>query len=282
MSGEVVVGVTGTTSSASAIGWAAEQAVARRVPLVLVHAVGAVQTGTEPDWDDAIAAGAGELLAREAARVAAEHPGLDIRTEIEAQTPGRALTRRSATAHLVVVGTRRTTPARRVFSGSLAYQVVAGAHCPVAVVPPGAPPPENRVVVGADGSPESVAAVRAGAREADRLGAVLQVVHAWQEPTVLASVGWVPPELPSAVKDEERVVLAETTAGLGDEYPDLDVERTLIQADPASAMLAAAERARLVVVGSHGRGGVARMLLGSVSHALVLHAPGPVLVVRST
>jgi nucleotide-binding universal stress UspA family protein len=282
MSGEVVVGVTGTASSGSAIRWAADQAVARGVPLVLVHAVATSQTGTDAAWDDAIAAGAGELLAREAARVGVDHPGLDIRTEVEAQTPGRALTRRSATAHLVVVGTRRTTPARRVFSGSLAYQVVAGAHCPVAVVPPDTPAPENRVVVGADGSPESVVAVRAGAREADRLGAVLQVVHAWREPAVLASVGWVPPELPSAVKDEERVVLAEATAGLADRYPDLDVERTLVQADPSSAMLAAAERARLVVVGSHGRGGVARMLLGSVSHALVLHAPCPVLVVRAT
>ena len=83
-----------------------------------------------------------------------------------------------------------------------------------------------------------------------------------------------------AVKDEERVVLGESTAGLAEEYPDLEVERTLAEADPSSALLAAAALARLLVVGSHGRGGVARMLLGSVSHAMVLHSPCPVLVVR--
>lgn len=281
MSGEVVVGVAGTPSSEQAVRWAADAAQARGATLVVVHALGLPVSGFESVWDDAVGAGVQRMLAHEVEVATQDHPGLTVRTEIDLETPGRALTRRSDAARLLVVGTRRTTAAHRVYSGSFAYQVVAGSHCPVAVVPPSLRVPENRVVVGVDGSRDSVAAVAAAAQEADRAGASLQVVHAWQEPAVLASVGWVPPELPSAVQDEERVVLGESTAGLGEMYPDLEVERTLVQADAAAALLATCATARLVVVGSHGRGGVARMLLGSVSHALVLHAPCPVLVVRS-
>lgn len=281
MVGEVVVGVTGRTSSADAVRWAADAALARRADLVLVHAVGLPVGGYESVWDDVLSAEVSAMLAREAEVAAQGRPDLAVRTEIDMDTPGRALTRRSETASLLVVGTRRTTPEHRVFSGSFAYQVVAGARCPVAVVPPSARVPENRVVVGADGSHDGLAAVRAAAHEADRTGAVLHVVHAWREPTAVASVGWVPPELASAVKDDERVVLAESTAGLAEQYPDLEIERTLVEADPSSALLTAAATARLLVVGSHGRGGVARMLLGSVSHAMVLHAPCPVLVARA-
>lgn len=281
MRSEVVVGVAGTPSSEDAVRWGAAAADARGADLVLVHAVGLPVAGYEGIWDDAAGQGVADMLAREAAVAAEGHPDLKVRTEIDMESPGLALTRRSETAALLVVGTRRTTPQHRVFSGSLAYQVVAGSQCPVGVVPPSSRVPENRVVVGADGSRDSLAAVRAAAREADRTGAVLHVVHAWKEPTVLASMGWVPPELPSSVKDEERVVLAESTAGLAEDYPDLEVERTLVEADPASALLTAAATARLLVVGSHGRGGVARMLLGSVSHAMVLHAPCPVLVARA-
>jgi nucleotide-binding universal stress UspA family protein len=280
MNGEVVVGVAGTPSSQDAVRWGADAAQARGVELVLVHAVGLPVAGYEGVWDDALNAGVSAMLAREAEVAGEAYPDLKVRTEVDMETPGRALTRRSGEASVLVVGTRRTTPQHRVYSGSLAYQVVAGARCPVVVVPPSVRVPENRVVVGADGSSEGLEAVRVAAREADRTGAVLQVVHAWREPTILASVGWVPPELPSAVKDEERVVLGESTAGLAEEYPDLEVERTLAEADPSSALLAAAALARLLVVGSHGRGGVARMLLGSVSHAMVLHSPCPVLVVR--
>lgn len=280
MSSEVVVGVAGTSSSGDAVRWGAEAAQARGADLVLVHAVGLPVGGYEDVWNDVLGARVEAMLAHQAEVAAEGRPDLKIRTEIDMESAGQALTRRSESADLVVVGTRRTTPQHRVYSGSLAYQVVAGARCAVAVVPPSVRVPENRVVVGADGSREGVEAVRTAAREAERTGAVLQVVHAWREPTILASVGWAPPELPSAVKDEERVVLGESTAGLAEEHPDLEVERTLVEADPSSALLAAAALAQLLVVGSHGRGGVARMLLGSVSHAMVLHSPCPVLVVR--
>lgn len=280
MSAEVVVGVSGTPSSERAVRWAGEAAVVRHAELVLVHAVGDAVSGYGL-WDDGVAAGVQEVLDREADRVRAALPTLTVRTEIDLDRPARCLTNRSGTAALVVVGTRRTTQAQRVFSGSLAYQVVAGAHCPVAVVPPATAPSENRVVVGADGSPDSVAAVRAGAHEADVTGGVLEVVHAWQEVAVIAPVTPEPARLWSIVRDDEQVVLAEATAGLAEDFPGLVVERTLVESSPAEALLAAAARARLVVIGSRGRHGIARMLLGSTSHAVVLHSPSPVLVVRS-
>ncbi|QZN86983.1 universal stress protein [Cellulomonas sp. C5510] len=280
MGHEVVVGVDGTQSSRRAVQWGAQEAWARRTELVLVHATGRPSPGLESAWDSMLDAEVAAMLDREAARARHDLPELKIRTEVDADTPARCLTRRSATARLVVVGTRRMTAAERVFTGSLAYQVVAGSHCSVAVVPPVTGPAENRVVVGADGSPDSVAAVRAGAEQADRAGAVLEVVHAWQEPAVTMTATWLPPDLSDVTREEEQVVLAEASAGLGADFPDLEVERTLVRAQPAAALLAASASALLLVVGSRGLHGVARMLLGSTSHAVVLHSPCPVLVVR--
>lgn len=280
MGHEVVVGVDATLSSRGAVVWGAEAAWARRSELVLVHAVGKPAPGLDLMWDGMLESEIAAMLQREAARARHGRGELKVRTEIDVDTPARCLVSRSVTAGLVVVGTRRMTAAQRVFSGSSAYQVVAGAHCSVAVVPPVTGPAGNRVVVGADGSPDSVAAVRRGAEEADRLGAVLEVVHAWEDPAVVNGVTWVPPDLSELTQEEERLVLAEAVAGLGEDYPDLEVVRTLVRAQPAAALLAAASAARLVVVGSRGLRGVARMLLGSTSHALVLHSPCPVLVVR--
>lgn len=279
---EVVVGVAGTLSSARAVSWAGEHAAARGAELVLVHAVGQPHRGlgsAEDEWDDATSAGVREMLEREAERVRGQLPDLRTRTEVDRDSPARCLTTRSATAALVVVGTRQLSAAQRVFSGSLAYQVVAGAQCPVAVVPPLTRPAADRVVVGVDGSPESVAALQTAADEADRLGAVLDVVHAWQEPSVAWAVR-VPPDLGSATRAGEQRLLEAVVAGLEQEHPGLQVRRHLLEAPAAAALLAEADSARLLVVGSRGLHGVARMLLGSTSHAAVLHSPCPVLVVR--
>ncbi|WHP18168.1 universal stress protein [Cellulomonas sp. ES6] len=276
---EVVVGVAGTLSSERAVHWAGEQAAARGAELVLVHAVGRPRAGYGEVWEEAVRAGVREMLEREAERVCAAVPDLKARTEIDLETPARSLTERSAGAALVVVGTRRLGPTQRVFSGSLAYQVVAGAQCPVAVVPPLTRPAADRVVVGTDGSAESAAAVRAAAVEAARTGGVLDVVHAWQEASVLWAVR-VPPDLGSATHAHARAVLEAASAGLEEEHPGLEVRRRLVETDPAGALLAAADSARLLVVGSRGLHGVSRMLLGSTSHAVVLHSPCPVLVER--
>lgn len=82
------------------------------------------------------------------------------------------------------------------------------------------------------------------------------------------------------VETEERAVLGECLAGWAQKYPDVPVRRVVARDGPAHALLAEVAQARLVVVGTRGRGGFRGLLLGSVSHALLHRSPCQVAVVR--
>lgn len=275
MSNQVVVGVDGTVSSHGAVRWGAEAAAAHGAELLLVHAVGDV------GWDDALGRVASEMLERAAEDARAASPHVKVRTEVEYERPVLCLVRRSESARLLVVGTRRMTHAQRIFSGSHAYEIAAAAHCTSAVVPTVESEHDDRVLVGVDGSPDSVAAVMAAAEEAERHDEVLEVLHAWDEPAMWAAQGYVPPERTDELRQQEELVLAESVAGVAERFPGLEVTRTLVKLPPAAALLERGARARLVVVGSRGLHGVRRLLVGSTSHAVILHASRPVLVVRA-
>jgi nucleotide-binding universal stress UspA family protein len=74
--------------------------------------------------------------------------------------------------------------------------------------------------------------------------------------------------------------LAERLAGWRERYPDVTVHPRVVRDNPATHLLDEANSAELLVVGSHGRGGFAGMLLGSVSTAVVHAARIPVIVAR--
>jgi nucleotide-binding universal stress UspA family protein len=75
-------------------------------------------------------------------------------------------------------------------------------------------------------------------------------------------------------------MLAEQVASWQEKYPNVAVEGQIVHERPAAALIELGGLARMIVVGSRGRGGFARLLLGSVSQAVVRHASCPVVVCR--
>ncbi|MFE1318654.1 universal stress protein [Kitasatospora phosalacinea] len=137
----------------------------------------------------------------------------------------------------------------------------------------------SRIVVGVDGSPSSRAALAWAVRQAELTGARVEAVTAWQYP---AGYGWPAPVLQSfdfAAAASQS--LSETVAAVAAGHEGVEIRQRVIQEHPATALLAAADGADLLVVGNRGRGGFAGTLLGSVSQHCVHHASCPVLVIRA-
>lgn len=137
------------------------------------------------------------------------------------------------------------------------------------------------IVVGIDGSPASARALHWAAEEARLRAATLRVIHAWSSPYHEGEIAHLSSEVAynalGQKTAEQTVDLA--LRGIAD-VGVATVERCTVEAQPAQALLEAAQDAALLVVGSRGRGGFSSMLLGSVSHQCALHAPCPVVIVR--
>jgi nucleotide-binding universal stress UspA family protein len=133
----------------------------------------------------------------------------------------------------------------------------------------------RRVLVGVDGSPGSRAALRRAVVEATAHDAVLEVVMAWSYLDQVVAPAADPQYGEGRAAADLAAILAEE---VGDP-PPCEVEAHVVNDLPARAILARAEGAWLLVVGSRGLGGFKGLLLGSVCGQVVHHAPCPVLVV---
>jgi len=287
----IVVGVDGSSSAHAALCWAADEAAQGHVPLTVAHVAPSLPaTASLMVWPAGrIPEEILEGVEDEARRVIADavdvvrHTGGGDRPEVNTEllfggvVP--ALVDLSKEAKMVVVGSRGRTAKDRRLLGSVSTGLVHHAHCPVGVVRDDTPPARlgNRpVLVGIDGSRASELAMAIAFDEASCRGADLVALHVWCD----ADMSTVSGMGPSALQSAAEKTLAESLAGWQERYPEVPVHRLVEFEKPATHLLRHSEAAQLVVVGSHGRGGFAGMLLGSVSTAVAHAAPVPVIVAR--
>ncbi|OBI85477.1 universal stress protein [Mycobacterium sp. 1245805.9] len=280
----VVVAVDGSPAANTAACWAAREATMRNVPLTVVHAV-ATPTATWPPvpYPESLAIRLeddGKKAIMHAIKIAEDAMPEDgkvaIGRELVYSTPATTLIEMSKDAEMVVVGTSGRGLLARGVLGSVSSTVVRHASCPVAVVRDDELPDEDApVLVGIDGSRTSEHATELAFDEASRRGVDLVALHAWSDVTTeVPFLDW------ATVEEEGQRSLGEALAGWGDRYPDVTVRRVIVRDRPAHHLIDAAEAAQLVVVGSHGRGGLTGMLLGSVSNTLLHSVRIPVLVAK--
>lgn len=210
-----------------------------------------------------------------------------LRVEVEvATTPYTAIASKAEQlqAQVVVVGHRGHVGFSRLLLGSVAQRVVRSSPCPVLVAR--ASTSTRRMLVTTDFSEPAQKGVAYAVREARRLGFEILLHHNLELPSPLwsslAPFGPIPPQL-----DEQTLRQLRETAEqlLRDELTRLASTGTALvtsgsRTDEAIVRVAEERGVELIVMSSHGRSGVERMAVGSVTESVLLHAHCSVLSVR--
>ncbi|AMB39157.1 universal stress protein [Arthrobacter sp. TES] len=275
---QIVVGYDGSTEAKQAVTWAARQAVLRGCHLHLIHCslwiLVTSDLGPVPGVADSGLERAAERVLEEGLAVVKEaEPSVDVTTTLLHGMPRDHMGKLSVGAEMLVLGSRGLGGFLGLLVGSVSLEMAATASCPVAVIR-SVDHPDGPVVVAIDdaGSPE---ALEDACTMASVTGADLKVVHVVPEPAGLRRLRDPIDAYPAAEAVVDSAVrkareLAPQTTVTGELQVNHSVPRAILQAAPD---------ARIVVVGTKGRG-LIKGTIGSTAHAVLHHAPGPVLVSR--
>ena len=136
------------------------------------------------------------------------------------------------------------------------------------------------ILVGIDGSLHAEAALDFAAQEASAHRAGLVVVCAWEIPMMIDPMAAFPGDWFERMREDAEALVAKAMERVRDSHPEVETSGKALEGNPASVLLEEAKDADMVVLGSHGRGEFATLLLGSVTQQVIHHATCPVVVVR--
>jgi nucleotide-binding universal stress UspA family protein len=186
-------------------------------------------------------------------------------------------------AELLVIGSRGRRELGSAVLGSVASELMRHAPCPLVVVPPDAALPSqlerSAIVCGVEGNGRDADVLHLADDLRRRLRGTLKAVHAFDPSPVAAGAGGVTPPLLPELDETAHVRLSRTLRESG-----VEAEATVVSLPAAVALRRVAddECASLIVLGCHGRGKVANVLLGSVAIQLAADASCPVVVLPPT
>ncbi len=284
----IVAGTDGSEESLRAVEWAAREAALRGAPLRIVAAaetppgmISRAGPGEPERVTDILLTERDQALAAAAERAAKAAHGVLIDTDQLTGAPAQALTESGSGALMLVLGSRGRGAFTALLLGSASRYVASHASCPVVVIRDEAPAPHGLVGVGVADLDHCGDALTFAFEEASLRKASLLAVHAWHTPqSDISRAGQMFTESSGhAAADAGRHL----TALLDDwraKYPDVTVSQEVMHGHPGRALIGLSARADLVVIGRraghHGLPGP-----GSVRHAVLNHAHGPVVIVPS-
>ena len=275
----VLVATDGGPGSTAALNWVVERGLHADLNVQLV-------TVEETDW---LPLGADEPAYRRKYvdelragenRVAGQ-PGISVLdTMLLRGETDEALASASRFADLLVVASRHVGPMRAALHNSIALQLARHVHCTLIAVPLEWRPGTGHVVVGVDADGSSDAAVDFGAREAQRCGLALELLHTWSLPKPFAVTGAVRPGRFPHLETVHGEYLDRAVSRARAIAPVLTITTTLEAGDTGETLVRAAQSASMVVVGTHRRGVVRSFALGSISQRVIAAAKCATAVVR--
>jgi nucleotide-binding universal stress UspA family protein len=302
MTGQILVGVDGSKGSRRALQWALDEARIRRSQ---VSAVLVWQSPYEFPGDFEFFSPVDDAKLAERARARLSAAIDDIAgaraSEIEAVVlegdPARVLCARAEKADLLVVGSRGRGLFARLTLGSVSSKCAHHSPGPVAIVPlsdrndSALGAPVGRIVVGVDGSPGSLRALRWALEEGAARRAVVRAVTVWRGVRVGEDTELELHDFSTLAHYEERRArmarmrledaIDEAVAGSSLAAGPGAIETVAVEGDAAETLCRDAEEADLLVVGARGRGTFAELSLGSVSAKCAHHSPCPVVIVSA-
>ena len=275
MSAKPIVAATdGSEESLRAVDWAAREAVLRGAPLRIVSAAATLPrmmdhhdgSGLE-DVTDVLLDHRDRALATAAARAAKVSPDLLVDTDNLPGAPALAVTESGSGALMLVVGSRGVGAFTALILGSVSRYAATHASCPVVVVRDQTTA-NGQVAVGIGDLDANPATLSFAFEEAALRQASLLAVHAWNTPPVTGA---------QAIQEQLTARLAALLDDWRAKYPDVPVSQDVGWGHPGRALADLSAQADLVVIGRHpGAHGP-----GTVTHAVLNHAHGPVVTVPS-
>ncbi|MGO3146929.1 MAG: universal stress protein [Leucobacter sp.] len=282
MSAKYLIGVDASNHSRAALAWGLKRASERGASVELLHVADDSFLSESVAFLSEAQNASEQMLANEIeyARTTLGFAGNITGTAVVGH-PIAEVELASKNSDLLILGAHSGSRFAGSVFGTRAVKIAAVAHCPVAVIPAEQENTGEGIVVGVDGSESSKLALAFAANEAAHNGKPLIAVYAWMPPLTPGLEYLWSEELVTAQQSAAEEAIAIAVAGLASRYPDLEVRREIVQAPPVTALLQVAEHAEMVVVGSRGRGGISRLLLGSVSHGILSQLPCTTVVTRA-
>ena len=267
----VITGTDGSQESLRAAEWAAREAALRGAPLRIVAIpVLPPRMSPNPATRDTVAGlvehSMSRALAAAAQQAAALEPDLEIETQLLAGAPAEVLVAAGRDASMLVLGSRGAGGFSAMILGSVSRYVATHAPVPVVVVREETRAAHREIVVGVRDPAHAAAALGFAFEEAALRKARLLAMHAWS---------WSAPghtEVPA----EENSRLESAVNTWREKFPEVDARWEVMHAHPGRVLAGSSARADLVVLGRHAPDDAHAPGVGSVTHAVLGHAHGPV------